>query len=130
MSDVTLPAPKRAAKTAKAPATAIPAVKKRPLPPLDPKCPPRFVRQKSSGVVTAWSTLFRENLGDFEPFYRKGTDEEREHRLQMRRYEAQQAFTGARPFGDSDFTAFGDAMDEADDAEEIEDDDDDGDPDA
>lgn len=127
MNDVTLPTPKRASKATATKAAAIPTVKKRPLPPLDPKCPPRFVRQKATGVITAWSTLFRESLGEFEPYYRKGTDEEREHRLMIRRYEAQQAFSGARPFSDSDFTSFGDVMDEAEEAEEV---DEDGDADA
>lgn len=69
--------------------------------PLDPRCPPLRVRHKKTGVITNWSTLFKKNLGDFEPWYRPGSDERLQHQLRVRRYEAQQAMRGGDPFAGS-----------------------------
>lgn len=112
MSDVTLPKGVEPLedKPVKAGKAAVPPVAKRPLPPLDARCPPRRVRHKTSGVVTGWSTLFKKRLGEFEPFYRPNTDEEKQHRLALRRFEAKLALQNDA-FPDTDFSSFSDEED-------------------
>lgn len=112
MSDVTLPKGVEPLedKPAKVSKAAVPPVAKRHLPPLDARCPPRRVRHKTSGVVTGWSTLFKKRLGEFEPFYRPDTDEEKQHRIALRRFEAKQALQNDT-FPDTDFSSFSDEED-------------------
>jgi len=96
-------------KASRARAAKLSPLEEAPSVPLIPGCPPRFVRQKSTGIVTRWSTLFKKNIGDFEVFYRVGTDERREHMVKLRRYEADSARYGANDaFDDSGFSTFGD----------------------
>lgn len=82
-----------------------------PVIPLDPRYPPRRIRHKRTGVVTEWSTLLRDRLSEFEPFYRKGSNEQLEHSLLARRFEAQEAMRhGGDPFagmGGPGFSMFG-----------------------
>jgi len=67
--------------------------------PIDHRVPPRFVRHKPTGRVTTWSTLFRRNVNDFEPFYRPNTDDEFQHKVARRRHEAKLALkSGNDPY--------------------------------
>jgi hypothetical protein len=109
MSDVTLPKGVEPLE-AKPKGKVSEPVRTRPLPPLDYRCPPRRVRHKTSGVITGWSTLFKKRLGEFEPYYRPDTDEEKQHRLALRRYEAKLAMQ-ADAFPDTDFSSFSDEED-------------------
>lgn len=66
--------------------------------PFDPHVPPRMVRRKRDGLITNWSSLFKSKMDEFEPYYRPGTDDQMQHEIQYRRFEAQQAF-GTHPHG-------------------------------
>jgi hypothetical protein len=66
------------------------------LPQLDPHVPPRFVRRKSDGLVTRWSTLFKRHLDQFEPFYRANSDDAIEHAARIRHFEMVAAMKAGR----------------------------------
>lgn len=123
MSDVTLPpllddeddeaatvaeAPKKRARAAaKSDTTPIPPVTRKPrkpLPPIDVNCPPMQVRDKESGVVTNWSSLFKKQVGRFDYHFRSA-EEEQQYRIKRKRYEAKQAMDG---YVDPETSAFGD----------------------
>jgi hypothetical protein len=65
---------------------------------INPGAPPRMVRYKPNGLITTWSTLFRKELNNVEPYYRPGTTDREEHILAVRRFEAQQALRSGDPF--------------------------------
>lgn len=72
---------------------ATPLVEKQ-YPEINPMVPPRFVRHIPTGMTMNWSGLFRKRIHEFEPFYRKNTDDEQQHMVALRRYEMLQMMQG------------------------------------
>ena len=45
----------------------------------DPKCPPKYVREISTGRTMPWTPLFRRKASEFEVYYRPNTDDKVNH---------------------------------------------------
>lgn len=61
-----------------------------PMPEINPRVPPRFVRHKRTGMTMNWSSLFNRRCDEFEPFYRAGTSDQADHIAAMQHWNVMQ----------------------------------------
>jgi hypothetical protein len=75
---------------------------------IDGNCPPLFVKHIPTGMVTAWSSIFKRRLTEFAPHFRPNTDDEFSYETRRRNHAAKMAgrrgeSLDASPFGGDEF---------------------------